>query len=530
MEKQINTLNPPIQKSPFNFTNLPQLTQKLLASISINTLTPVQSLSLPKLHASNSLFIKAPTGTGKTFCYLLPLLDRLIKSPKTFQGFLIFPTKDLAFQAFTVFNTLLNAKKDNDYIITKKFKIAIFNGFHSTEEEMRILRKRPHIIFATPGRLLIHMRSTDIKEVKSKKEKKNNKNSKHKREKNKKKKEDNVCYGDVNPGFFVFDEADQLFGQSFRKDMIDLLGYFNFNKDEKEKKDKNDKKGKKTCFVFLSATCDEKIKIFLEELKFNFGFIDFYNENKENNEKKENDEICASGKLNIEENMFFSVKDKILLKFLFLFQKYIFKKKTIIFLNSKEKVEILFNFLIYIKEGNLDFISDKKLKVKKEFFSSNPIIKNNENDDSSNLKENKFENLKNLKISHLTGDMRNIERDNKLKGNWNVLISSDVAERGIDIDDVELIINFEIPKNETIYTHRIGRTGRVGKYGKVLNIVSEHSIRNFLRIEDRLEKNICELELEGFKNDGKMEESIGMSSNEVNGMWKGVVNELKKKE
>jgi ATP-dependent RNA helicase DeaD len=64
------------------------------------------------------------------------------------------------------------------------------------------------------------------------------------------------------------------------------------------------------------------------------------------------------------------------------------------------------------------------------------------------------------------------------KGRLNILVATDVAARGIDVDNVEIVFNYEIPKDVESYVHRIGRTGRAGKTGKALSFVSRREFGN----------------------------------------------------
>ena len=67
-----------------------------------------------------------------------------------------------------------------------------------------------------------------------------------------------------------------------------------------------------------------------------------------------------------------------------------------------------------------------------------------------------------------------------------VLIASDVAARGLDIKDVSLVVNYDIPKTSKEYVHRIGRTARAGSKGKVVSLLSPQDHDNFRRVlEDR---------------------------------------------
>ncbi|MEA1962458.1 MAG: DEAD/DEAH box helicase [Bacillota bacterium] len=70
------------------------------------------------------------------------------------------------------------------------------------------------------------------------------------------------------------------------------------------------------------------------------------------------------------------------------------------------------------------------------------------------------------------------------RGNFRFLIATDVAARGIDIDDLSLVINYDLPFEKEKYVHRIGRTGRIGNVGMAVSFVSEYEIKMFHAIED----------------------------------------------
>lgn len=75
----------------------------------------------------------------------------------------------------------------------------------------------------------------------------------------------------------------------------------------------------------------------------------------------------------------------------------------------------------------------------------------------------------------LHGDLKQIQRDRVMngfrKGRTDILVATDVAARGIDVDDVEAVFNYDIPQDEEYYVHRIGRTGRAGREGKAFSLV-----------------------------------------------------------
>ena len=75
----------------------------------------------------------------------------------------------------------------------------------------------------------------------------------------------------------------------------------------------------------------------------------------------------------------------------------------------------------------------------------------------------------------LHGDLKQIQRDRVMNsfrnGKTDILVATDVAARGIDVDDVEAVFNYDIPQDDEYYVHRIGRTGRAGREGKAFSLV-----------------------------------------------------------
>ena len=75
----------------------------------------------------------------------------------------------------------------------------------------------------------------------------------------------------------------------------------------------------------------------------------------------------------------------------------------------------------------------------------------------------------------LHGDLKQEQRDRVMRafrtGRTDILVATDVAARGIDVDDVEAVFNYDVPQDDEYYVHRIGRTGRVGREGKAFNLV-----------------------------------------------------------
>lgn len=100
-------------------------------------------------------------------------------------------------------------------------------------------------------------------------------------------------------------------------------------------------------------------------------------------------------------------------------------------------------------------------------------------------------------VGRIHGDMSQDKRLFIIKdfkeGKFNILVSSDITARGIHIDDVSLVINYEVPRDKENYIHRIGRTGRVDKMGRAISLVS-YNEENYLRdIEEYTENKIEEI-------------------------------------
>ena len=81
-----------------------------------------------------------------------------------------------------------------------------------------------------------------------------------------------------------------------------------------------------------------------------------------------------------------------------------------------------------------------------------------------------------------------------------LLIASDVAARGIDIDDLSHVFNYDVPNNPEDYVHRIGRTGRAGKKGKAFTIFDENDEQNILAIEKLIQQKINKINLESLNS------------------------------
>lgn len=101
------------------------------------------------------------------------------------------------------------------------------------------------------------------------------------------------------------------------------------------------------------------------------------------------------------------------------------------------------------------------------------------------------------KAKAMHSDLDQSERDNVMyefrSGKIDILVATDIVARGIDIDDIQLVINYDVPHDKEDYVHRIGRTARAGKNGRSITLVSDKDQQYFARIERFLEKDVEKL-------------------------------------
>ena len=80
------------------------------------------------------------------------------------------------------------------------------------------------------------------------------------------------------------------------------------------------------------------------------------------------------------------------------------------------------------------------------------------------------------------------------------MVATDILSRGIDIQEIELVINYEVPHDAEDYVHRIGRTARADRTGEAITFINPKQVRNFVDIEKLIEKEVLKLNLpKGFE-------------------------------
>jgi ATP-dependent RNA helicase RhlE len=114
-----------------------------------------------------------------------------------------------------------------------------------------------------------------------------------------------------------------------------------------------------------------------------------------------------------------------------------------------------------------------------------------------------------IQADAIHGDKSQLERIKALEafkaGQTHALIATDVAARGLDVDDLPYVINYELPHTPEDYVHRIGRTGRAGKLGNAISLVSAHEVGYLIDIEKLIKRPIEQVEVGGFEPEAEYE-------------------------
>jgi superfamily II DNA/RNA helicase len=109
-----------------------------------------------------------------------------------------------------------------------------------------------------------------------------------------------------------------------------------------------------------------------------------------------------------------------------------------------------------------------------------------------------------MRASEMHSGLDQSERENTIRDFKNkkirILVATDILSRGIDIKEIELVINYEVPHDAEDYVHRIGRTARADRTGEAITLINQKQVRNFKDIEKLIEKEVPKLELpKGFE-------------------------------
>ncbi len=318
--------------------------------------TPIQDQAIPELMQGKDVIGIANTGTGKTAAFLLPLLHKVLQDPN--QGVLILaPTRELALQITDEFRAFANRLP---------IGVCVCIGGTNLDTQIRQLKKNPHFVIGTPGRI------KDLIDRKAFK---------------------TALFTNI-----VLDEVDRMLDIGFRQAIQFLIAQLPVVRHA----------------AFFSATINADTDAIARKLLTNPVMIQV-------SKQEFNDHI---------------------------------EQDVIKLLPGQNKIDILHGLLL-----QTDF---KKVLV---FGRTKHGI---------NKLEMTLSRL-GVRVTSIHGNKNQNARQRSLdafkRGHVQALLATDVAARGIDIDDVTHVINYDEPQSYDDYVHRIGRTGRAGKMGKALTFV-----------------------------------------------------------
>ncbi|KAJ7937107.1 P-loop containing nucleoside triphosphate hydrolase protein [Mycena leptocephala] len=398
--------------------------QSALTSMSIRTPTEVQAACIPPLLQGQDCIGNAKTGSGKTIAFALPILQKLSADPYGIFALILTPTRELAFQIseqFAVLGGVLNVRT------------AVVVGGMDMMSQALELGNRPHIVVATPGRIVDHLRSSggewDLSRVK----------------------------------FLVLDEADRLLSPTFAPELSHLFGVL--------------PKDRQTCLFTATLTPSiealaaapprpGKDKPFVHRMTQRVETVDTL-------------------------------------------------KQHYILVPSHVREMYLFYLLCNPPESTVPLRrappeptkTSRKPKTKKEKKPMDedeppeqppPTIIFCARPRAAAFLTNLLKTLS-IRSTALHSRLTQRERLSSLSLFRSfvvpVLISTDVGARGLDIEDVAIVINWDLPNEPEEYTHRVGRTARAGRGGVAISFVTERDEERILKIEERIHTRLEEMTL-----------------------------------
>ena len=475
-EKESNKKNISQSKSVFSIKTfedlqIDQYLKKALIKQNYSTMTKIQKKSIPILLQHKNVIIKSETGSGKTLAYVIPLYEYLIKINKEesinrkngIYTIIFAPTHELCLQIEETFNKLKSC--------CINIVFGTLMGGQKIDREKQKLRKGCNILICTPGRLLYHLKNT---------EKLNFDNLK----------------------VIIFDEADLLLNMGFEKDIKScFIEIFKKNYEvENDEIELNPDIFKKYKIFLISATIDNKIRRFTNYIMKGFKTVGFEQEKKNNENKDENnienkDEKEEEIKKNPNENLenistsntiqqYFSyVNDEFRLITLIAFLYNNTGKKIMIFMSTCDGVNFITNLL-----NNIEIDINYRIEPKESNRKLNNKLLNERPNKKKIIKSN---------IYKLHGKMKHDERKEIFTkfnlDNSGILISTDVAARGLDFPNVEWVIHYDINPDLKEYVNRMGRTARLDNLGNSLLFIMENERELLFNSFNKIKGDIKEI-------------------------------------
>jgi ATP-dependent RNA helicase DeaD len=372
--------NTPI--TSFRQLNLPEPLLAALDVVGYESPTPIQAQTIPLLMEGSDLLGHAPTGTGKTAAFALPLLSRINLNQKAVQVMVLAPTRELAIQVAEAFQKYASHMKG--------FHVLPIYGGQEYGGQIRQLKRGVHVVVGTPGRVMDHMRKGTLK------------------------------LGGLQA--LVLDEADEMLRMGFIEDVNWIL----------------EQTPAKRQMALFSATMP--------------------------------DEIQRIAKHHLNDPKVIAIKTRTATAATI--------RQRYWPVSHHHKLDVLTRILeVEPFDAVLMFVRTKVATVE--------------------LAE-RLE-ARGHSAAALNGDMPQAQREQMIarlkNGKLDILVATDVAARGLDVDRISHVVNYDIPHDTEAYIHRIGRTGRAGRVGDAILFVTPRERRMLGAIERATRQKIDMLEL-----------------------------------
>jgi ATP-dependent RNA helicase DeaD len=339
------------------------------------TPTPIQEQAIPLILEGKDIIAQSQTGTGKTLAFLLPIVEKIKVDESFVQAVIVTPTRELALQITT---ELKKIKHDAINVL------AIYGG-QDVERQIKKLSGGVHIVVATPGRMLDHLRRGTLKL-------------------------DQVS-------MFVLDEADQMLHIGFLPDVENILAETSPDRQT----------------LLFSATLSQQVQSLAKRYLTTPAVIKIKTEN-------------------------ITVKD---------IEQYVYETTD----RAKQRS------LIYVLQQHNPFLA---------VIFCRTILRATKLYDA--MKTAGF----NCDVLH--GDLSQAKREQVMKrfrkADLQYLIATDVAARGLDVEGVTHVFNYDIPTDAESYIHRIGRTGRAGDHGLAITFLTDKDRHYMELIEEGIDMEL----------------------------------------
>ena len=365
--------------------------------------TEVQAQAIPAMLSGADVFALAPTGSGKTAAFALPLLQRLLaepaQAPRRVRALVLVPTRELAAQVGEVFRNLGRHAP-------KPLRVAILFGGVSVNPQMMGLRGGADVVVATPGRLLDLMQRNALRLS--------------------------------QVATLVIDEADRLLDLGFADELAAVLAAL----------------PRQRQTLFFSATCPDAVRALAEPLlraplQISVAAHDASTDSGEGASARTPSPAIVQRVIEVDPE-----RRAMLLKHLIQEGPW---SRVLVFVATRYAADHV------------------AWKLHKAGIFATP----------------------------LHGDMSQGQRSEVLQQfkdeRWDVVVTTDLASRGIDIPDLPVVVNFDLPRSAVDHVHRIGRTGRAGASGLAVSFVSADTEAHWRLIEKRQGLTIPREQVPGFE-------------------------------